>query len=337
MPQTRSSTSLVIQVVGWNHRRTLAHCLKSCLGQSLPAEVLYIDNASQDGSSNFVVENFPDVRVYVSPRNLGYAGGHNLGFRLLPAPFVACVNPDVVLDRFFLERAVRFLQENPRVAAVAPLLLRYNPKTFAPLTSTDSCGIYMTRDRVGGDWGENEEWPPCCRQPRKVFGVTGAAFVARRRALEDIAEGGEYLDEDLFAYREDVDLSWRWQERGWQIYFLPTVRAYHGRHLRHEGWWSHFRRPLQVEILSQRNYFLLLAKHETARSFLPDAVPIFLRAAKFCAYAILRPTVLPAFTQTLRYWPLFRRKHARLRRRWLCSPGELRRGFLRMRGECAVS
>ena len=91
--------------------------------------------------------------------------------------------------------------------------------------------------------------------PAWVFGASGAAALYRRAALEDVAyPGGEVFDEGFFSYREDADLAWRLQRRGWRCLYWPAARAAHGRGLKPEA-----RRHGSAAINrhSVRNRFLL--------------------------------------------------------------------------------
>ena len=92
-------------------------------------------------------------------------------------------------------------------------------------------------------------------RPAWVFGASGAAALYRRAALEDVAyPGGEVFDERFFAYREDADLAWRLQRRGWRCLYWPAARAFHARGLKPE---AHRAGTALINRLSVRNRFLL--------------------------------------------------------------------------------
>ena len=85
------------------------------------------------------------------------------------------------------------------------------------------------RDRGAFDRGENELDVGQYELEEQVFGVSAAALVARREALESVRVAGEYLDETFFMYKEDVDLSWRFRLAGWECWYVPSAVAYHAR------------------------------------------------------------------------------------------------------------
>ncbi len=302
-----------IQIVGWNHRAFLESCLRSCVNQSLPVSVLYIDNASTDDSVAFVRRMFPMVRVRANAVNRGYAGGHNDGFREIPDTDVAIVlNPDVILDVRFVEECLEGLTDE-RVGAVAPLLLRGDaagesesraPREFVSGGIIDAYGTTLLSSlrAVNMLEGKIVEFPFVAPR-RPLWGFTGAAVALRRRALEAAVSGGEVFDEDLFAYREDVDLSWRLLERGWRIIGQPNARALHVRAARHgEG------KSALVSRLSWRNYFLVLVKSVPVRDLLRHAPGIALESGIRLLRCAVQPQLWPAARDGVRLLPRMLRK-----------------------------
>lgn len=249
-----------IQVVGFNHRGYLAACLRSCLQQTLGVPVLYVDNASADGSVDFVRREFPDVRVRANSENRGYSGGHHDGLREISDTNVVIVlNPDVVLELDFVEQGLAAFT-HVRVAAVVPLLLRnVEPGTLNKGPAVDAYGIRLLPSLRAVNNLEGCSVPSSelgVERWSKPWGFTGAAVFLRREALSDVALGGEIFDEDLFSYREDVDLSWRLRHRGWGIVGAPEARATHVRAIR-----AGATKPGRIRQLSWRNYYLTIVKN----------------------------------------------------------------------------
>lgn len=293
-----------IQIVGWNHRAQLAACVRSCLQQTVRVPVLYIDNASEDHSARFVREEFPDVRVLALKENRGYSGGHNAGLsEISNTDVVVVLNPDVVLQPDFIEKGLPCFTSE-RVGAVAPLLLRPDGDTI------DAFGDVLRKSLRAVNQYSGQSLSKLKTQNSKLespWGFSGAAAFLRREALEDIAIDGEIFDEDLFAYREDVDLSWRLHHRGWEIIGASAARAKHVRAVR-----AGEEKLPEVARLSWRNYFLVLVK-DVSFSLL------FLHLPWVLAETILRkiqwlfrPTLWPAATDFLRLFPsmLRKRRHA---------------------------
>lgn len=294
------SPSCHIQIVGWNHREHLGACLRSCLAQEPSAPVLYVDNASSDGSAEFVRAAFPSVLVHVNAVNRGYAGGHNDGLRIMRATAVAVLlNPDVVLFPGFLFACLRSLTDE-RVGAVAPLLLRAGHDTI------DAYGIILRRSLRGVNQYEGRRYHSNNALPSgtsAVWGFTGAAVALRRRALADVAASGQVFDEALHAYREDVDLSWRLKHRGWDIVGSPEARATHVRSVTRAK-----RKPPRIAQLSWRNYFLVLVKDVPLPVLLTHAIPVLGEGLLRVVLLLARPSLWPALPECLRLLPVFLRK-----------------------------
>jgi len=295
-----------IQIVGWNHRAYLPSCLRPCLAQTYAVPVLYVDNASEDGSALFVRETFPSVRVLQNATNRGYAGGHNDGLRAIPETDIAILlNPDVVPRGNFVEECLKGFADT-RVAAVAPLLLRGQDSSR---DSIDAYGdILLPSLRAVNQYqGLVVSDVPALSFSSPVWGFTGAAVALRRSALLAVALDGEVFDEDMFAYREDVDLSWRLGQRGWKIVGMPTAKATHVR-LAKRG---HPKFPL-VAQLSWRNYFLVLAKNAPSRVLLAHVLPVLGESLARVLFLLVTPPLWPAATELVRLWPRFMRKRARV-------------------------
>lgn len=292
-----------IQIVGRNHRHYLEACIRACLEQTMPTPVLYVDNASTDGSVQFVLEKFPAVRVVENATNRGYSGGHNDGLRAFPDSDVGVVlNPDVVLERDFIEHGLRRFADE-RVGAVTPLLLR-------PGGQIDAYGDVLLPtlravNHYSGERASTLETHESKLQP--PWGFTGAAAFLRRRALEDIAIDGEIFDEELFAYREDVDLSWRLRLRGWEIIGAPNSRATHVRLARTGA----AKDPL-VARLSWRNYFLVLIKNVPTRVLIRHAPWIALESVARSFQWLFTPRLWLVLPELVRLLPTFSEKRSRL-------------------------
>lgn len=233
----KSIPKISINILGFNHRDLLEAAINSVLAQSFKDfELRYTDNASADGSAAWVKKTFPLLNVAANLKNLGYAGGHNQFFAESRSEFLMVLNPDVVLDKEFLAKAITAF-DDLRVGAVSGKLLRPSVAPALPKRGMggviDSCGIIINRSRRGRDRGQWEEDSGQYDEAHDIFGVSGAAAVFRRKVLEAVkipnSTGYEYFDHDFFAYWEDLDLSWRIKLAGYTCRFVPEAIAYHKR------------------------------------------------------------------------------------------------------------
>jgi len=301
-----------INVLGLNHRSYLEQCLGSVLTQTYrPFEVTYIDNGSTDGSLEFIQQQYPQVRALSNGTNLGYSGGHNVGIRNTSGEYVLLLNPDVRLAPSFVAEAVRVLESADDVGMVAGKLLLMNEAGKAS-SRLDATGIGINRRRKNYERGHSEEDVGQYDQVEAVFGPFGAAPFYRRAMLEDIRIGAEIFDEDFFAYREEVDLAWRAQLRGWRCLYTPTAVAYHVHAYRPE---SRKSRPAWQRRLQFRNRYLLMLKNDTPANLLrhiPFILPYEIAAFGYALF--VEPCLLGGYLDVLRLSPRMLRK-----RRWIQS------------------
>lgn len=210
-----------IVVVNHNGLQFLDDCFESLRELDYPRnrlEVIMVDNASTDGSPESVRGNHPWVRVIGIEKNLGFAGGANVGWRSGESEFVATLNNDTRVEPTWLRELVGAARSDSQVGMCASKML------FADRPDViNSTGICLDRagiawDRRGGEADTEEDGGPVC-----VFGPSAGAALYRQDMLEEI--GG--FDEDFFMYLEDVDLAWRAQSAGWRCLYVPRSRVYH--------------------------------------------------------------------------------------------------------------
>ncbi|MBW3658431.1 MAG: glycosyltransferase family 2 protein [Actinobacteria bacterium] len=261
-------------VINWNGAEHLPACLDALLAQDHPdLEVVVVDNASEDGSREVLRRYADRVRVVANDTNRGFAGGVNDGAAAAPAAdAILTVNPDVTPRPDYVRLAVAALAADDRRGAVQGKLLR-TVRAPAGEPVIDTTGHIAFRTRLFRNRGEGEidrrQWDLA----GEVFGVSGALALYRRRMLDDVAievDGRrEILDEDLFAFWEDVDLDWRARLRGWTAWYEPAAVA------EHERGGAGPRRTARVEQLNWQNRLLVLVKCDAWIVLVP-ALPGFL-------------------------------------------------------------
>ena len=228
-----SLPSLAVAVLAYNGRAFLGACLDSILRQTpAPAELVVIDNASTDGSADFVAETYPAVRVLRHRENLGVAEGLNQAVAATRAPVIVLLNQDVELhDGCLAALADTF---TPSVAVVGAKLL-YPDGTIQhaggwlqrPLWLAQHDGIGEADDgrwdalRVADALAASPSLAPV---PPDLEYVTGAVFAVRRGVWDSL--GGM---DTLFspAYFEEVDFCFRARRAGWQVVYQPRAVATH--------------------------------------------------------------------------------------------------------------
>jgi len=199
-------------------RELLGRALESLAGQTVSAKVVVVDNASSDGTPEMVATRFPDVRLVVNERNLGFGRAINRGLSEIgDAEVVILVNNDTVCEPEFVERMLEPFVD-PSVGMVAGVLLQGSAPEFV-----DSAGIELDRTLRSWDIGWNEPADRLVAAPEPV-GPCGGAAAYRVAALQ---EAGGGFDEAFFAYWEDVDLALRLRLEGWRCIRADGARALH--------------------------------------------------------------------------------------------------------------
>lgn len=245
-------------VVAHNHARTLRSTLTSLAGQTVRAtRIVVVDNASGDGSVG-VIEDLArtlPLELVRFHENRGFAAAANDALRRTHAEWILALNPDCRLAPDYLAQLVAAASGRERVGAATGLLLRGEGEGLSGTERVDSAGMVVTSSGRHLDRGAGGRMRASFLRPGWVFGASGAAALYRRETLEDVAyPAGEVFDENFFAYREDADVAWRLQRRGWRCLYWPSARAWHERGLKPE----HGRRGTpEINRHSVRNRFLL--------------------------------------------------------------------------------
>ncbi|HET9849714.1 MAG TPA: glycosyltransferase family 2 protein [Candidatus Dormibacteraeota bacterium] len=277
----------------------LDESLSSLHDQSRPAdEVIVVDNASTDGSVEFVQRRFPDVRLLANRDNVGFARGNNLGARCATGDYVVFINNDVRLDRLWLEELVRPLETNPDLVACQSLVLLYNEPERINTSGT-------TVNFLGVGWCRDYRRPRDSTLSLEVPTVSGAAFAIRRDVF--VANGG--FDESYFIYHEDIDLSWRLRLQGHQLALAPRSIVYHK---------YRFTRHARKYYLLERNRIMTLIKNYRLPTLLLITPAFLLTEVGICVLALrqgwLRPK-LAGYRDLIRSLPALAGKRREVQRR----------------------
>lgn len=310
---TETKPAVSAHIVAWNGMTHLPSCIRSLTEQTYqPLRILVVDNGSVDGTVQWLASEYPQVHLLRNTRNLGFCHGHNQAFRIAEAPYVLCLNQDMVVTPTWVEQAVAFMESHPQVGAVGGKLLRYSYsdeelKRVIPSGIIDSAGLQIFRSRHVIDRGSGEEDTGQYDGSEEVFGLTGACVLFRRTALESIRYKDEFFDEDFFAYKDDVDVARRLARLQWQSWYHGALVAYHHRSIQGQSGTKNvqiarnFRRRSHFNATySYRNHLLVAMKHETAATVMPDLPWIVwyeFRKAVFLLFT--RPTVLSGFGKAL--------------------------------------
>jgi GT2 family glycosyltransferase len=189
-----------------------------------------VDNASGDGTPEWVREHFPDCRLVETGANLGFAKGNNIGIALATGKYLFLVNSDVKVLPGCVENLLKLMEANPDIALAGPQMqgadgsIRRSTMRFPTLGNSlcralalDSIfpGSRVFAGYLMGDFNH--------QRSREVEILNGWFWVVRRQALEQVG----VLDEDFFMYGEDMDWCYRFRNAGWRNVFCAESAAVH--------------------------------------------------------------------------------------------------------------
>ncbi len=208
-----------IVVSNYNGMKILPSCLNSIETQSYThCETIVVDDCSTDGSAEMMASDFPWVRVVRNPKNLGPAASKGAGLAAARGEFVAFLDNDAVLTGEWLESMVGFAASHPRAGAIASKIMFSDNRQVI-----NSAGSSMNVAAYGWDRGIFEMDTDYHSESERVFYACSAAMFGRRDMIEEV--GGF---DPLFQYPfEDVDLGWRLNLAGYEVWFNAEALAYH--------------------------------------------------------------------------------------------------------------
>ena len=184
-------------------------------------EVIVVDNASQrKEEADTISKRFPQVKVIKSEKNLGFAGGNNLGIRAAQGKYILLINNDTIFKDFNIQALIKRLESSPKIAVVCPKL-RFswgnNPIQYAGYTPLSK--ITVRNQAIG--FGEEDHGQYDTAHPTPY--AHGAAMLIKREALEKVG----LMPESYFLYYEELDWSMMFTRAGFEIWYDPACTVYH--------------------------------------------------------------------------------------------------------------
>lgn len=223
---------LSVIIVNYKVKYFLEQCLRSVerAAEGIAVEVLVVDNASRDGSVEYIKERFPAVTLIAGEENLGFARANNLAIKKSRGEYVLLLNPDTMVPENCFREFLAFMDSKPEAGGCGAYMLHADgsfalesrrglPTPFVAFCKMSGLAALFPKSRTFGRYymrylNENE--------PNRIEIMSGAFMFLRRSALDKAG----LLDEDFFMYGEDIDLSCRIMKSGYENYFLP-VRMLH--------------------------------------------------------------------------------------------------------------
>ena len=223
---TDSTPIVSIIIPHWNGIDVLSECIDSLKGSTFDSfEIIVSDNASSDGSQAWIVENHPDVILLENDNNYGYAGGCNRGVNVAKGEFILFLNNDTIQNPNWLDPLIDRMKGDESIAAIQPKILNYyNRKIFDYAGGSgghlDLFCFPFARGRV---FLNQEEDLGQYDNAKRCFWASGTAMIVRK----DLFKAAGKFDETFFAHMEEIDLCWRFQAMGYEVWAEPRSVVYH--------------------------------------------------------------------------------------------------------------
>lgn len=287
-----------IIIVSWNVRKELLDCLNSIKENppSFEYEVIIVDNASTDGTSEALQENFPQTRLIVNSKNAGFAAANNIGIKKSRGEYILLLNPDTIVLPHSLDILINFMDTNKDVGVCGAKLLNTDGSSQESIRGIPTFRSALHRHTAfkylyifGGmykKWAmKDNEYD----RQMDVDQVMGAALMTRKSILEQVGP----MDEQFFMYYEEVDLCYRIKKAGWRVVYVPESK------ITHIGGCSSGQIPAGKRIMALTSLMKFFKKYRGPYSaalfvciFKPaliirDLIEIFSNSIKYIFYSII--------------------------------------------------
>ena len=218
---------LSVVIVNYNVKYFLEQCLNSLeqAATGIDYETIVVDNASTDGSTEYITARFPKVKWMACRENNGFSKGNNIAIAQAKGEYILLLNPDTIVSKEAIVDCIDFMDNNADAGACGVYMLRTDgtfapesrrglPTPFVAFCKMSGLSKIFPKSRTFGRYymqylDKNEANP--------IEIISGAYMMLRHKTIKKTGA----LDEDFFMYGEDIDLSYRILKGGYRNYYLP--------------------------------------------------------------------------------------------------------------------
>ncbi len=207
--------------INYNHPEVTCQMLDSLRKISYPnIEVIVIDNASPEDDPSIIPQNYPEVVFIPLEKNLGFAGGNNIGINRANGKYILLLNNDTEVTPGFLEPLVAKLEANPSIGVVSPKIRFHHSPQILQFTVITPINKLTGRSKgLGFGIKDDGQW----EFDAETAYAHGAAMMV---PLEVIKKVGLMAD-IFFLYYEELDWCYRIRKAGYRIYYVHNSLIYH--------------------------------------------------------------------------------------------------------------
>lgn len=250
-----------VVILNWNGRKHLQEFLPSVVANSPEAAIVVADNASTDDSVSFLQTHYPQVRIIQNSTNGGFSKGYNDALAHIDTEYAVLLNSDVAVTQGWLAPLLALMDSNMQIAACQPKIRAYLAQESFEYAGAaggfvDKYGYPFCRGRIFDTLEiDNHQYD----DNTPVFWATGACMFVRLDIYKKL--GG--LDEGFFAHMEEIDLCWRMQNAGYQVFTCGESTVFH------LGGGTLPKNNPRKTFLNFRNGIVLLFKNLPTASLIP--------------------------------------------------------------------
>lgn len=230
---TMGVPSISVVIVNWNGMDCIPRCLESLrtAGKAAAAQIIVVDNASSDGSADFVRTTFPEVEFIQSSTNLGFGKACNAGAGLAQGKYLLFLNPDTIVQESTLKQVSDLLDQESGIDAVGckifdddgtpwPLALQRYPTPMSEFVLQLGLSTRLLRMLIGSEAFRGHD------ASQDVLILSGACLAVR----QDVYKKAGGFDERFFMYSEDVEFCHRLHLMGASLRYCAGIAITHARH-----------------------------------------------------------------------------------------------------------
>ncbi len=280
----------IIGIISFNDKHYLEKMLPTIVDFE-NTHIVILDNAGNNEIKQFIENSYPQIDfIRHKEGNIGFGRGHNYIVKNSPASdYYFCVNNDILIEKDGFDACVKHLDENKEDCVVAAKLHHWDFKNNKKTDIIDTLGVIGNRPHHFWDRGQGrKDKGQYDNTINNIFGVSGAAFFIRRSCIFQL-HGSNYtiFDENIFMYKEDIDLAYRMRWLGMKISFLKNVLGYHARTLG-----KNKKKSLFEATMSYKNHRIMLRNNFSKKYSLNTKVSVFVyEITKFLYYLVTKPKV----------------------------------------------
>lgn len=231
-------------------------------------EVIVVDNGSFENEASILQKRYPSIRVIRSDKNLGFAGGNNLGIKVAKGRYLFLINNDTVFKEFNPKVLIKRLESSPQIGMVCPKIRfawKNNPIQFAGYTPLSSITV---RNKAIG-FGEEDKGQ--YNTPRPTPYAHGAAMMLKREVIDKVG----FMPECYFLYYEELDWSMMMTRAGYEIWYEPASTIYHK-----ESQSTGQNSPLRTYYITRNRLLLVKRNYTGSKKYLAYAYLLIIVASR---------------------------------------------------------